>query len=743
MKKYILPVLVAGAIVSCTMNEKESGLYIGRNEVKVENGVFTPEVLLSLGRLGQAVMSPDGSTILYTVSYTSVKEDCSCRNLFACNADGSDARQLTKYPEGLSNPSWSPDGKTIYFLQSGQLWKARYYGDKLGRKKKISSIPNGISDYKISPNGKMILFVSTIPGPVKSPADFNPALDKAKAYVTEDLMYRHWDHWVTSTPRTFSATLSDNITIEKAFDIIGGCEEGIELPTEPFGGAEQFDWAPDSRHVAFSCRKLSGIKYAFSTNCAIYVYDVMTGAETKLSPDGGYDTDPKWSPDGKYLAWISMERNGYEADRQRILLSRVKEEPDGSDKSFGMTLEKPFELTTGFQYDASGIFWLPSSKDIVFPCTVDALGALYKVNIDNPASSLTRLTSNRWMFSLDTPFAFKQIDGGFKLYSSYNSMDFPTELVCVTIPDEGEPYFAQLTTENRDILSQLGEIKTKSITLKTEQGEDLQCWVLFPPDFDATKKYNGIEMFNGGPQGCLDESWSYRWNFRLMCQQGYVVVLPNRHGVSGFGQAWKEQISGDYQGLNMQDYILAGKWFKSQEWSAKLAGVGASYGGFSVYNMMGIHGDLFDCFISHAGIFNERQMWYTTEESWFCNWDAGGLTEYEYRPGQVGPKGDGITFGGMQQAGAPYADVEKSRYHYANDPESRVTKWHTPLLCIHGMLDYRIPYEQGMAAFNAARMMGVPAKLIIFPEENHWVTKPQNALFWHQSFFGWLDQWMR
>ena len=247
----------------------------------------------------------------------------------------------------------------------------------------------------------------------------------------------------------------------------------------------------------------------------------------------------------------------------------------------------------------------------------------------------------------------------------------------------------------------------------------------------------------GGPQSTNSQDWSYRWCYRLMAQQGYVVILPNRRGTTSSGQAWKEEISGDYCGLNMQDYLSAGRWMKSQPFVGKLACVGASYGGYSAYMLEGLHGDLYDCFIAHAGIFDEKQLWFTTEEMWFANWDNGGLTEYAYTPGQQGPAGDGVTFGGMQQAGAPYATTPKAQRHYANSPSAMVTKWHTPILCIHGMMDYRIPYEQGMAAFNAAQMMGVPSKLVVFPEENHWILQPQNALFWHRIFYDWLEKWMK
>ena len=270
-----------------------------------------------------------------------------------------------------------------------------------------------------------------------------------------------------------------------------------------------------------------------------------------------------------------------------------------------------------------------------------------------------------------------------------------------------------------------------------------RCWVLSPPHFDPSKQYPGIEIVLGGPQGTNSQDWSYRWCYRLMAQQGYVVIMPNRRGTTAFGQEWKEQISGDYPGLNMQDYLTAGRWLKSQDYIGKLACVGASYGGYSAYMLEGLHGDLYDCFIAHAGIFDEKMLWYTTEEMWFANWDNGGLTEYAYTPGQTGPAGDGITFGGMQQAGAPYASTPKAQRHYANSPSSMVTKWHTPILCIHGMMDYRIPYEQGMAAFNAAQMMGVPSRLVVFPQENHWILQPQNSLYWHREFYSWLEKWCK
>ncbi len=712
--------------MSCARKE-ESG-YVGPSDIKIEDGVMTPEALLSLGRLGDPRISPDGKTILYGVSWNDIAANRSCRNLWLCDSDGSNHRQLTRYAAGVSNARWSADGKSVFFLQKGQIWKAPLDGSKLGKKVQLSDVPAGISEFKLSPDQKSVIYISTIKNPkVEQPADSDPALDKAQAYATEDLMYRHWDHWVTETPRSYVASMEHGmITPDKSTDILG--DEPFELPTEPFGGAEQLDWSPDGRYIAYSCRKLVGKQYAFSTNTGIYVYDIASGATIPVKTDGGYDTDPVWSPGGEWLAWISMRRDGYEADAQRILICDVLKSADGI--SFGA----PRQLAAILDRDASGPAWF--GNELYFNALVDGIQAIFKVT---PEDDLYRLTMADWPFDFFTPFAIDEVDGRKRLLTTCYSLHQPLEMAEV-FPDEFE--WDALSRINEPVFSQLDDVTTESVLVPTVDGKQMQCWVMYPPAFDENKTYPAIEIVLGGPQGTNSQDWSYRWCYRLMAQQGYIVIMPNRRGTTAFGQEWKEQISGDYCGLNMQDYLSAGRYIKAKPYVDKLACVGASYGGYSAYMLEGLHGDLYDCFIAHAGIFDEAQLWFTTEEMWFANWDNGGLTEYAYTEGQQGPAGDGITFGGMQQAGAPYASTPKARRHYANAPVTMVTKWHTPILCIHGMMDYRIPYEQGMAAFNAAQMMGVPSKLVVFPEENHWILQPQNALYWHRTFFDWLDRWM-
>lgn len=723
--------LIASAFLSFMTPSKTEKGYIGPSKIKIEDGVMTPETLLAFGRISDPQVSPDGQKVLYGVSYTDIAKNRSCRNLFISNIDGTEQRQITRYASSVSCARWAPDGKSIYFIQDGQIWKAPLGGKTLGARRQISNVPSGISDFKLSPSADRILYISTVPGPVKTPTDVDPALDKAQAYITEDLMYRHWDHWVTETPRTYIAPIA-NIDPEHSTDILGS--EPYELPTEPFGGAEQLDWSPDGKLIAYSCRKRTGKEYAFSTNCGIYIYDTASGTTIPVKTDGGYDTDPVWNEDGTRLAWISMERDGYEADRQRILLADI------STQNGLPTVQKIKELTANFDNDANSLVW---HGDEIYFSSMRPTGtqAILKTDMQG---RISQLTNKDWAYDFFSPWYIRNAENGaVDIYTTYYCLNFPVELVKISVNGDASSDFKQISHENEHILKQLDAPTSESIHLKTVDGQQMQCWMLYPPHFDPSKKYPAIEIVLGGPQGTNSQDFSYRWCYRLMAQQGYIVMMPNRRGTTAFGQEWKEQISGDYPGLNMQDYLTAGRYVKSLPYVDKLACVGASYGGYSVYMLEGLHGDLYDCFIAHAGIFNERQMWFTTEEMWFANWDNGGLTQFAYTPGEVGPRGDGITFGGMQQAGAPYARTPKAIRHYAESPDMKVTNWHTPILCFHGMMDFRIPYEQGMAAFNAAQMMGVPSKLVIFPEENHWIIRPQNSLLWHKEFYSWLDKWCK
>ena len=737
LTNYLNALAIVFCAASCSMKPQQG--YIGPSEITVQDGKMSPEVLLSLGRLSDPQLSPDGKKILYGVSYTSIKDNRSVRNLFFSPLDGGNKVQLTFDGKSISCARWSKDGNSVYFIQGGQIYKAPFKAGKLGKKVKISDVPEGISEFEFSPDESQIMYVSSVKSAVQTPSDSDPALDKATAYATEDLMYRHWDHWVETIDHTYICPAGGGmITKDRSLDILGGPDVLYQLPNGPFGGIEQLSWSPDGRYVAYSCKKLTGKEYAFSTNTEIFIYCILTGETTKISNGGGYDTDPVWSPDGKAIAWLHMERDGYEADKTDLFLAELQSEEEGEGQTSNPAALNIRNLTSGFAYNVAGPVWAEDSKSIYFNSLVEGLQGIFNIRTDNNVpgeQGLTRLTPDGAWFDFGSPFAVLE-DG--TLLATYCSMDFPTEIVAVK---DGE--FKAVTSENAHILSQLKGHKTEMRKVKTVDGKDMLTWVLLPPDFDSTKVYPAIEICLGGPQGTLSQGWSYRWNYCLMANQGYVVVLPNRRGTTAFGQPWCEQISGDYIGLNMQDYLSAAKMIKAEPYVGKLAACGASYGGYSVYYLAGIHGDIYDCFIAHAGIFNEEHMYMTTEEMWFPNWDNGGIPEeYAYEPGQIGPKGDGKTFGGIQQAGSPWSTSPKAVRHYSNSPHTLVKNWHTPILCIHGGSDFRVPYDEGMAAFNAAQMMGVPSKLIVFPDENHWILKPQNALYWHRSYFEWLSRWL-
>ena len=765
---------VAAGIITMMKTEKKeipTEGYIGRSEITVENGHMSPEALLAFGRLSDPQVSPDGKHIIYGVSYTSTPENRSVRNLFICNIDGSDSQQLTFSGKSISNARWQNDGSGIYLMMQGQVWSCQLKNVKgrweLGDLNQVTDIPGGISEFKMSPDEAKLMYSKYIKSSVKSPADCYADLDKANAYTTDDLMYRHWDHTVMEIPHTFVAIRHTNSgPITEGKDILEGEKELYELPTEPWSGLEQLAWSPDGNYIAYSCRKLAGKKYAFSTNTEIYLYDVATGESQVIDMKGGYDTDPVWSPDGTKLCWVSMERDGYEADKQRLMVADIK----FSDEYGVMPVVSEIkDITADFKYNVASPSWSADSKSIYFASLAEGIEGMFVAEESADGWKIERITGDDMWYDFGSPFHVAEAeDGSRTFYTTWCSMDFPTELVAVKVDPKGKRTasgkaelkaecplmeagveYTQLTHENDHILSQLDGHETEARYVRTVDGKDMLTWVLYPPQFDPSKEYPSILICLGGPQGTLSQGWSYRWNYRLMASQGYVVVLPNRRGTTAFGQEWTEQISGDYPGLNMQDYLAAAREVKAEPYVGKMAACGASYGGYSVYYLCGTHENTFDAFIAHAGIFNEEHMYMTTEEMWFPNFDNGGNHETVIDPrvgtpeAPVGPAGDGVTFGGIKQGGSPWSNDPKAIRHYALSPHKLVTKWHTPLMVIHGGMDYRVPVDEGMAAYNAAQMMGVPSRLLIFPDENHWILQPQNALMWHREYFRWLDQWCK
>ena len=693
--KPILPILFLAIIFAgyqqTTAQEKKC-TPIGKLEITLENDLMTPEALWAFGRVSGQEVSPDGKTVLYGVTYYSIEQNKGNRDLYTMDVDGNNLKQITKTCKGEYNAVWRPDGKKIGFITaesgSAQLWEMDPDGSN---RKQISEIEGGITGFKYAPDQSKILFTKEVPKENKFAALYE-GLPKATGRVIDDLMYRHWDEWVDTYSHVFVADY-DGKKIWDAKDILEG--EPYQAPLKPFGGIEQVDWSADSKAIAYTCKKLTGKDATLSTNSDIYLYHLESGKTENLSEGNmGFDVAPLFSPDGTYVLWESMERDGYESDQNRLFLMNL----DTKELTYA---------TEGFDQNVGGMVWSADSKAIYFVSDWHGTFQVYRYNIND--KSIDKLTKGM--------HDYKSIAlAGDKLIAARNSMSMPTELYAVTISD-GEAQ--QLTFTNKDLLGKLTMGKVEERWMKTEDGEDMLTMIIYPPHFDPDKKYPALLYCKGGPQGPLSQNFHYRWNYQLMAANGYIIVAPNRRGVSGFGQAWQEQISGDYHGKSMGDYLTAIDEMAKEPYvdENRLGAVGASAGGYAVYYLAGIHDGRFKAFIAHDGIFNEEAQYLETEEMWFENWDKGG----------------------------PFweKDNKVAQEAYAHSPHKLVQNWDTPILIIHGQKDYRVVFTQGMTAFNAAVLRDVPAEFLYFPDENHWVLQPQNAILWQRVYFDWLDRWLK
>ena len=718
--------VVVLCLVVGTVKAQEN-VKIGKQRITASNGkmAMTPEALWAMGRIGSYAASPDGKKIVYQVGYYSVKENKSHQVLYVMDANGSGQQILTNSNKNETDPAWL-DNNRIAFLSGGEIWSMNSDGSN---RQQLSKTDGNVEGYKFSPDGKKVILLKSIP--FNEVIKENPKdLPKATGRLVTDLMYRHWDHYVESIQHPFVYSVGDGFAIaDNGTDILEG--EPFECPMEPFGGIEQLDWSKDSQSIAYTCRKKTGLLYSISTDSDIYLYNIGTRktinlckpadyVEPKVDPsktlrhqtvnapenlknNPGYDQNPQFSPDGKYIAWQSMARDGYEADRNRLCIYTLA------------TGEKRY-VTEAFDSDVDAFCWSDDKDALIYFTGVwHGTYNLYAINWKGELKQLT----NEWA----DWGSLQPMNNGKQLLMERHSHLAPADLYVVT-PNFKKPektVVTQITAENMHILDQLLMPTERQVWVPTTDGKQMLVWVILPPNFDETKKYPTLLFCEGGPQSPVSQFWSYRWNFMIMASQGYVVVAPNRRGLPGFGSEWCEEISGDWTGQCMNDYLSAIDYacdhlpYVDKD---HLGAVGASFGGFSVYYLAGHHNKRFKCFIAHDGAFNLEAMYTETEENWFSNWEYDDAYWNKDR-------------------------TANARKTYENSPHLFVDKWDTPILCIHGEKDYRINATQGISAFNAARMKGIEAQLLIFPDENHWVLKPQNGILWQRTYFEWLDRWLK
>ena len=693
--------------------------YANNNNLPTDR--LTPELLWSMGRIGSTVLSPDKTNILYTVTTYNISENRGYSAIYILNSETKETKKLTvNTSKSESDANFIENGRKIVFLSAddngtSQLWMMNTDGSN---RKCISSEKTDVNGYLFSPDEKNVVLIHDVPTEtsiIKNDDD----LPKATGMVINELMYKHWDRYVRSVPHPFIANF-DGSQVTNARDILDG--QPYESPMCPFGGIEEFAWSPDSKSLAYVMRKKTGRDYAISTDSDIFLYNLETGKTKNLcKPENykspvvnatsslkhqiqynenedynlGYDDKPKFSPNGKYIAWTSMKHDGYESDRTRLCV-------------FEFSTGSKTYVTETFDSGVNDFVWDDNSKELYFSGVWHGKTNLYKTNLKGEVSKITDEVCDYTLVDVDS----RQN----KLLTKKQSMSIADDIFFVDIK-KGTSH--QLTNINESIYNKLtfGEVKERWV--KTVDGKQELCWVIYPPHFDKNKKYPTLLFCEGGPQSPVSQFWSYRWNFQIMAANDYIIIAPNRRGLPGFGYEWLTQISGDYTGLCMKDYLSAIDDICKEPYVDKdrLGCVGASFGGYSVYWLAGNHDKRFKCFIAHDGIFNTQQQYLETEEMWFPNWDMGSAP-------WVKPGGE------MQKV-------------YSESPHMFVDKWDTPILCIHGQKDFRIEYTQAESAFNAARLRGIPAQLLLFPDENHWVLKPQNAILWQRTFFRWLDKWLK
>ncbi len=660
---------------------------------------LTPKNLWKINRVYGERVSPDGKSLIYGQKSYQLEEDKGTSHLMKMSAVGGDVKMLTKEKSSVYEAQWRPDGKKIGYLSSEsgsmQLWEMNPDGSGA---KQMSDLDGGISNFHYAPDMKHISFTMEVKVE-ESLADKHSDLPQATGKAYDNLMFRHWTQWHDYTyQHVFIADYADQIE-SPLTDIMKG--EAFDAPMMPFGGSEQIAWAPDGQSLVYVCKKKTGKDYAVSTNSELWYYDLKNG-ETRNLTDAheGYDNEPVFSNDGKWLAWLSMARDGFESDKNMLWV-------------INMETGTQFPLAASLDQSFGHIVWSEDSKSMYAISGVSATFQVFQLDLKKDGSDKLKIAGFSALTDGDHNINSISLAGG-RLVGSMNTMSKPAELYSWDIKTRS---IMQLTHANDQMLAKMKMGKVKKRMIKTTDGKDMLTWVIYPPDFDPNKKYPTLLYCQGGPQSAVSQFFSYRWNFQLMAANGYIIVAPNRRGLPSFGQEWNDQISKDWGGQAMKDYLSAIDEVAKEPFvdNDKLGAVGASYGGYSVYYLAGIHEGRFKCFISHCGLFNLESWYASTEELFFANWDIGG----------------------------PYWDSSLKDAYAKNSPHKMVAKWDTPIMVIHNELDFRVPLNQGLEAFTAAQLKGIPSKLLYYPDEGHWVLKPQNGVMWHREFYDWLDTYLK
>lgn len=689
MKRILIGILMMSTI--CVSGQNKKGTKSTKKEKnKVPTEKVTPEFLWSLGRVSDIKVSPDGTMVLFGVTKYNIEENKGNRDLYLIQVSGGEMKRLTESESSEYNAIWRPDGKKIGFISSeggsAQIWEMNPDGsDKI----KISNFGGDVNGFSYSPSMKNLLYTMD----VKIDAtvqDTYPDLPKANAMIYTELMYRHWDSWADQSYSHIFVTSYPISSDDKVKDIMP--KERWDAPITPDGGMEQISWNVTGTKIAYACKKMFGKEYATSTNSDIYLYDLASGKTSNISaPNPGYDMDPVFSPDGKSVAWTSMKTAGFESDKKRIMI-------------YNFTTSVATDFSANFDQSSSTFVWSSDSKNLYFISGIHATFQLFQLEIEK--QKITQITKGVH------DYTELQLCGN-KLIGAKMSMSMPTEIYTIDLKNGAETQLSFVNLEKLNKVA-MGRVEERWIT-STDKSK-LLTWIIYPPDFNPKKKYPTLLYTEGGPQSAISQFWSYRWNFQIMAANGYIVVAPNRHGLPTFGQAWNDQISLDYGGQNQLDCIAAIDSMSKEPFvnKEKLGAVGASYGAFSVYWLAGNHQKRFKAFIAHCGMFNFESWYGTTEELFFANHDIGGPY---------------------------YATTTPKSYDFS--PHRFVGNWDTPILVIHGGHDFRIPYTEGMQAFNAAQVKGIPSKFLFFPEESHFVLKPQNSILWQREFFKWFDTYLK